>query len=209
MGEICLKLLGLMIDGIRGDLMPAYRFPSKPGFPWTKRFAISISILIIMVLVGCSRGPEVGIPPSGGAQTPVLTATPDSCADPLKVVDSFYAANNASRFDESLTYLTDDIAFVTWAEGANGHHMVANFAVGKDQIQDYLGKPGLKSTASGANLPNYSRTEVTQSGNKLSFKLNADRAHPDGRPYNSFVVELVFSGCKIEIIKLVERVAWL
>ncbi len=83
-----------------------------------------------------------------------------NCPDMQSVVESFYAANDASEFETSMQYLTDDIALVTWAEGANGHHLSANFAVGKNQIVDFLDKPGLKRTSSSPDLPNFTIENV-------------------------------------------------
>jgi hypothetical protein len=44
---------------------------------------------------------------------------------------------------------------------------------------------------------------------KMTFKLMPDRVHPNGRLYNHYLVEAFFSGCKIELLKVVERVTWL
>jgi hypothetical protein len=131
------------------------------------------------------------------------------CSDGRKVVEAFYAANDASQFAASVEYLTDDVVLVTWAEGANGHHMRMESAVGKDQVKDFLGKPGMKRTADQPNMPNYAMQEIRLSEMKMSFKLLPDRHHPDNRPYNPFEVEVFFSGCHIEILKVVERVMWL
>ena len=139
-----------------------------------------------------------------GTQSPT-----QSCPDLTKVVEAFYAANDASQFDASLQYLSDDIAVVTWAEGANGHHMIFSSTVGKDQIKEFLARPGLKRTASQPGLPNYTMQALQQAGVKVSFKLMPDRLHPDQRPYNPFEVEAFFSGCQIEVLKVVERVTWL
>ena len=168
-----------------------------------------VSILAMLVLTACS---PTGLGKASIGSTPSSTSpasTPASCANPMQVIDAFYAANDASRFDESVSYLTDDVTLVTWAEGANGHHMTANFAVGKDDIREFLSHPGLRMKASQEGLPNYTRQEVQVTDGKVQFKLVPDRPHPDGRPYNPYAVEVVFSGCKIEMLKVVERVSWL
>jgi hypothetical protein len=43
-----------------------------------------------------------------------------SGGDDKKVVEAFYAATEASKPVTSSPYLTDDIALIGWAEGANG-----------------------------------------------------------------------------------------
>jgi len=144
----------------------------------------------------------------GGSVTPIQSAK--TCSDIQSVVEAFYAANDASQFTTSMQYLTDDISLVTWAEGANGYHVSAHFAVGKNQVLAFLGKPGLKRTSSGPNLPNYTMQEIQIVPSKMTFKLMADRLHPNStRPYNHYLVEVFFSGCKIELLKVVERVIWL
>jgi hypothetical protein len=82
-------------------------------------------------------------------------------------------------------------------------------AVGRDQVKDLAGQPGLKRTASQPDLPNFTMQAVKVSGIRVSFKLIPDRLHPNGRPYNPYYVEAFFSGCQIEILKVVERITWL
>ena len=53
----------------------------------------------------------------------------------MKIVNDFYAANDTSQLVPTLSYLTEDVIFVFWAEGINGHHMGLNTAVSKDQIE--------------------------------------------------------------------------
>jgi hypothetical protein len=126
-----------------------------------------------------------------------------------QIADGFLAANDKGNLDESLSYMTDDVALVYWAEGANGHHVNYDFAVGPENVKEFLGQAGLRTQALGPDLPNFTQEELQVTGSKVTFKLMPDRIRPNGRPYNHYVVELVFSGCKIEIIKLVERVTWL
>jgi len=131
------------------------------------------------------------------------------CADPGKVADEFYAANDAGDSAASLALLTDDVVLVTWATGANGYHMSPSFAIGKNQVSERLGAPGLRRTAVADGRPNFSEQDRRQEGNTLRFQLLPDRLRQNGRPFNHYSVELVFQGCQIEIIKLVERVTWL
>lgn len=132
-----------------------------------------------------------------------------ACPDLTKVVEAFYAANDASQFATSAQYLTDDVVLVTWSEGANGHHMIFHSAIGKDQVKNLLGKPGLKRTADQPDLPNFTMQEVRASPSKVTFKLIPDRLRNDNRPENFYIVEAFFSGCQIEILKVVERITWL
>ena len=81
--------------------------------------------------------------------------------------------------------------------------------MGKDQILSFLKKPGMRTKAVGEGQPNFSRDRLIVSPGKVQFMLEPDRKHPDGTPYNPYSVEVFFSGCKIEVIKLVERVVWL
>jgi len=132
-----------------------------------------------------------------------------ACPDLTKIIEAFYAANDASQFATSVQYLTDDVVLVTWAEGANGHHMIFHSAIGKDQVRNLLGKPGLKRTADQPDLPNFTMQEVRVSPSKVTFKLMPDRLRRDNRPENFYIVEVFFSGCQIEILKVVERITWL
>jgi hypothetical protein len=154
-----------------------------------------VFIVCLVSLAGCARAGVSG-----------STA---ECRDLARAAEAFYQANDDSRFDDSLALLTQDVVKVRWAEGANGHHMAANFTVGKDQILDHLSTEGLTRTARNAERPNFEVDELQVEGQTVAFILWPDRARPDGRPFNHYVVKLVFSGCQIELIKVVERVTWL
>ena len=160
---------------------------------------INFLIISILILTGCTA------PPSTGQLTPV---TAGSCPDLMKVANAFYDSNDASHLDTSLSFLTDDVIMVFWAEGINGHYMDKKVVIGKDQMGSNLNQPGLHRKSGVPNLPNFKEDHIRQAGNQLIFNLTPDRNHPDGRPYNPYVIELVFSGCKIEIIKIVERITW-
>jgi len=150
----------------------------------------------ILVLTSCS------------AVKSVDASTSSPCPDLMQLVNAFYAANDASLLVPSLSYLTEDVIMVFWAEGINGHHMGLNEIVGKDQIVAHLNDPGLHLKARGPNLPNFKMDHIRQAGNQIIFNLTPDRTHADGRPYDPYVVEMVFLGCRIEIIKIVERITW-
>jgi hypothetical protein len=126
----------------------------------------------------------------------------DLCRDPWKVAEEFYQANDAGDFTTSLELLTDDVVLVTWAQGANGYHMSARFTVGKNQILEWLGKPGLRRVAESSDRPNFKEANQRSVGNTLRFELMPDRVRDNGRPFNHYSVELVFNGCQIEIINV-------
>ncbi len=171
-----------------------------------RRVLFCLSLILISLLTSCQPIPSTG----GAAQaTTNPIATPVPCADPVKVIDELYAADDAGKYDQSVDYFTDDGTIVTWIEGVNGRHLQPVMKVGKDQIVDLLKKAGMRTQAVSPDLPNYTRDRLVSSPTKVSFMLEPDRKHADGRPYNPFSVEVFFSGCKIELIKVVERVTWL
>jgi hypothetical protein len=171
-----------------------------------KKLAFFLPLLLISMLPGCQPIPSTG----GAAQaTANPIATPVPCADPVKAIDGLYAADDAGKYDQAASYLTDDISIVSWIEGVNGRHLQPVMKVGKDQIVELLKKAGMRTQAVSPDLPNYTRDRLVSSPTKVSFMLEPDRKHPDGRPYNPFSVEVFFSGCQIELIKVVERVTWL
>jgi len=97
------------------------------------------------------------------------------CRDPWKVVEEFYQANDAGEFKASIELLTDDVVLVAWAQGANGYHMSARFTVGKNQILEWLGEPGLRRVAVNSERPNFKEANQRSVGNTLRFELMPDR----------------------------------
>ncbi len=138
-----------------------------------------------------------------------VTPMPTECSDAAAIVKTFYDANDASKFDASLALLADDATLDSWAQGINGHHMTTKHLVGKEQIRAVLGAPGLRHLSSQPDGPIFHETNLQVSGNKVTFALEPDRAHPNGRPYNPYTVEIVFEGCKIKSLTVIERVMWL
>jgi hypothetical protein len=169
-----------------------------------RRAIFCLSLILISLLTACQP-----IPATGAQATANPIATPVPCADPMKAIDGLYAADDAAQYDKAAGYFTDDGTIVTWIEGVNGRHLQPVMKVGKDQIVELLNKAGLRTQAVSPDLPNYTRDRLVSSPTKVSFMLEPDRKHPDGRPYNPFSVEVFFSGCQIELIKVVERVTWL
>lgn len=156
---------------------------------------ILFSVILLALLAGC--GPAPGL------------AAGQPCADPLGVVEAFYNANDAGDAAAALKLVTEDAALVFWAEGANGHHVSYDFAVGKDNLSAWLAKPGLRRAAAANDRPSFHMEKAQADGNVVRFMLMPDRLRENGRPFNHYAVEMVFNGCQIEIIKVVERVTWL
>ncbi len=163
---------------------------------YAQRFLL-VLCLLVPFLAGCKQAASV--PPGGIA----------SCSDPYKVVESFYTDNDSGDYQKSLDLLDDDVVLVAWAEGANGHHMTSIYRVGKDNVAQELGDPGLRRAAASAGQPNFKEQNLQVMGNIVHFELMPDRLRDNGRPYNSYTVEIVFTGCKIDMLKVIERVTWL
>ena len=146
--------------------------------------------------------------PAAAAAPPQATA-PTSCPDPLAVIKALYDANDASRFKVSLDLFTEDATLASWAEGINGHHMKERHLTGKAQIRPVLGEPGLRRTSDRPDGPIYHETKIKVSGDRVTFMLEPDRLRPNGRQYNPFHVEIVFVGCKIKSMTVIDLVTWL
>ncbi len=159
---------------------------------------------LIVLLAGCSVA-------QAQQKTAVdVTSMPAECPNVASIVKTFYDANDASKFDTSLALLADDATLDSWAQGINGHHMTTKHLVGKEQIRTVLGNSGLRHISSQADGPIFHETDLQVSGNKVTFALEPDRVHPNGgRPYNPFTVTVIFEGCKIKSLTVIERVMWL
>jgi hypothetical protein len=131
------------------------------------------------------------------------------CPDPVSLIERFYAANDSSNFDESIALLVDDIAIASWSEGVNGHHMVERHLAGKEQVREYLGKPGLSRNSGRPDGMKYILSEMKPSGDELRFMLRPDRLRPNGKRYNAFRIEAVLEGCYIRSFTVVELIGWL
>ena len=159
---------------------------------------------LIILLASCSVAQA-----QQKAMADATTPMPADCPDPASIVKTFYDANDASQFEASLALLADDATLDSWAQGINGHHMIQKHLVGKEQIRAVLGNPGLRRISDQPDHPIFHEADVQVSGNKVTFALQPDRAHPNGRPYNPYTVEIVFEGCKIKSLTVIERVMWL
>ena len=156
---------------------------------------------LLVLAAGC--GPAAATPGAPSA----VTATLGACADPLSVVHAFYDANDAGQWSTSLALLTDDVTLASWAEGMNGHHMTERHLSGKDQIRSALSNPGLRRGAGQPGGPVFHETEFSVSGDMVVFMLRPDRVRPNGRVYNPYRLELVFVGCQIKSLTVIEIVS--
>ena len=173
-----------------------------------------ICFALMMGATGAGAGPPATWPAS--LELPGLTIAAGaastiarSCSDPIAVLKAFYDANDASQFDESLGFFTEDASLSTWAEGINGHHMREEHRTGKMQIRPALGDLGLRRTSGQPDGPIYHETKVQVAGDHVTFILEPDRRRPNGKPYNPFKVEAVFADCKIKSLTVIDLVTWL
>jgi hypothetical protein len=159
-------------------------------------------VVMASLLAACRReNPTVGLDTAPTA--------PALCGDAWATAEAFYEASDAGDSESAVALLTDDVSLISWATGANGYHMSPEFSVGKQQVAIRLAEPGLRRLALDPSRPNFTIENRQQTGGVLRFQLLPDRLRDNGRPFNHYSVELVFNGCLIEIIKLVERVTWL
>jgi hypothetical protein len=178
-------------------------------------YAILMALMTVLGLGGPDQRNFAGVllvllPPTLSI---ALAAAPgsssSSCPDPMAVMKAFYDANDASRFDASLGFFTEDATLSTWAEGVNGYHARARHFTGKQQIRPVLGDPGFRRTPAQLAGPIYHETRIKISGGQLTFMLEPDRLRPNGKPYNPYRVEVVFEGCKIKSLIVIDSVTWL
>lgn len=171
---------------------------TKGKFNMKRMMAIVVWLGIAASLTGCSAVSQVfaGAPSTTG------------CKDPLGVIKSFYNANDAAQYDTSLALLSDDVVFASWAEGMNGHHMIEKHLSGKEQVREILGNNGLRFTSTQADGPRYAVEDEKVNGDAVTFFLRPDRMHVNGRPYNPYMVTMVFDGCKIKSLTVIEEVTW-
>lgn len=140
------------------------------------------------------------------------TAAAAPCSDPMSVVKAFYDSNDTGRFDASLKYLADDVAFATWATGVNGHQMVLRHLKGKAALRKFLGQGrGLRRRLpdSPPDGPVYDENRISVSGNEVKFVLEPDRKRPNGGLYDYFSVDAMLEGCRIKSLTVIEQITWL
>ena len=165
-------------------------------------------VAALVFIGGWSVAGSLPSTPAAAASPPQATA-PTSCPDPLAVIKAFYDANDASKFEVSLGFLTEDATLSSWAEGVNGYHARQRNLTGKKQIRPALGEPGLRRTSDRSDGPIYHETKVKVSGDRVTFMLEPDRVRPNGKQFNPFHVEILFVGCKIKSMTVIDLVTWL
>jgi hypothetical protein len=126
----------------------------------------------------------------------------------MAIIKAFYDSNDALQFDASLEFFTADATLSSWAVGLEGRHWQEKHLTDKEQIRAVLGNRGLRRISEQPGAPIFHETESRMSGDKLIFMLRPDRLSPDGRPYNPYRVEVVFSGCKIKSLTVIELISW-
>jgi ABC-type transport system substrate-binding protein len=176
-----------------------------------KVFVSLIGFILLVCLPACAAGGVQASSATAGPTIPPPTAVPvvTGCSSALAVVKNLYTADSAGQLDASLALFSSDATFASWAQGINGHHMIEKHLSGLRQIRTVLGGPGLVYSSGAANAPIFKQTEVSASGSQLNFKLRPDRLRPNGRQYNPYQVQVVFDGCKIKSMTVIELVTWL
>jgi hypothetical protein len=152
--------------------------------------------LIVLIAVCSTAGPQ-----------PRLTGTL-ACPYPMAIIKAFDDSNDTSHFEASFAFLTPDATLSSWVEGLNGRHWQEKHLTGKEQIRTVLSNPGLRRTAGQSDAPIFHETEAKISGDQVIFMLQPDRLSPDGRPYNPYKVEVIFLGCKIKSLTVIELISW-
>jgi hypothetical protein len=140
------------------------------------------------------------------------TTTTAPCSDPMAVMTAFYDSNDAGRFDASMKYVADDVAFATWATGVNGRMMVLRHLKGKTALRSFLGQSrGLRRRLpdSPPDGPMYHENRVSVSRNEVKFMLEPDRKRPNGELYDYFSVDAILDGCRIKSLTVIEQITWL
>ncbi len=130
----------------------------------------------------------------------------------MTIVRAFYNANGAGQFNTSLALLADGATLASWSQGMNYYHLAEKHLTGKEQVRTALGDRGLSYmsyTPGQPHDPIFHEANVKVSGNKVTFTLQSDQPHPNGRPYNPYSVEVVLEGCKIKSLTVVELITWL
>jgi len=134
------------------------------------------------------------------------------CSDPLSVLAAFYRSNDAGRFNASAALLAPDVIFDTWATGANGYIMASKHLGGRRALRDFLSQArGLSHFLPDRrpNGPIFLETRESAAGGTIDLRLDPDRLTPERRHYNAYDIKVVFDGCLIKAITVIERVSWL
>ncbi len=176
-----------------------------------KKFNRLIHVVWIVLLSGCS---SLGAPSSSPKPTEILPSpTVDysligktsTCPGYLAVINAFYDANDAGRYDVSLGLLKPDAEVVTWGEGVNGRHWDETHLTGMDNIKTVLGKRGFRRNLGQPDGFIYNAADFQITDNQVVFYLRPDRLGAGGRPHNPYMVKVSMDQCKIQSMDVVER----
>ena len=105
-----------------------------------------------------------------------------------------------------------DVIFDTWATGANGYIMASKHLGGRRALRDYLSQArGLSHFLPDRRRygPVFLETRESATGATVDLRLDPDRLTPERRHYNAYDIKVVFDGCLIKAITVIERVSWL
>ncbi len=154
----------------------------------------------LIFLEGCQTAP---------VSPPLLTpSAAPPCADMLAIVNAFLDANDAGRYNQSMSYLTPDVAYANWGEGVNGRHWQEKHISGREALRALLSQRGLRRNSGQPDEPVFQEGKPTLSGNRIIFMLQPDRVSPSGRPYNPYQVQAEFERCQIKSLTVIEFISW-
>ena len=183
------------------------------GFPLQPRAMGNLDFTHVKGMLTAALGLTLAVMLSYPARAQTSgTGSSEPCSAPMAVLKAFYDSNDAGRFEASMKYVTDDVAFATWATGVNGHIMVERHSKGKKALRGFLARGrGLSRRLpdSPPDGPIYHENRISVSGNEVKFMLEPDRIRPNGRPYNPFSIEAILDGCRIKSLTVIEQVTWL
>jgi len=136
--------------------------------------------------------------------TATVLASVAGCSNPLSVIKDFYDSNDTGNFTASIEFFTPQATLITWAEGLNGRHWHEVHLTGREQILPALNQRGLRRDSGKPDSPIYYETEFKVSGDQVTFMLRPDRLSSNGKPYDPYKVIVLFAGCKIQSIVVIE-----
>ncbi len=129
------------------------------------------------------------------------------CADLERTIKGLYDSTDDLQL-KSLSFFSTDAELITWAEGLNGRHWDETHYHGPDEIRKALTNRGLRRISDKPDSPVFHETEFEISGNKVEFVLKPDRLGRDQRQHNPYIVTVIFEGCKIKQMTVIEFITW-
>lgn len=89
----------------------------------------------------------------------------------------------------------------------NGRNWQEKQLTGIEEIRVVLKNRGLSRISEDPNAPVFHEEEVEIIGDRITFYFRPDRVSSNGRPYYPYKVEMVFEGCKIRSLMVVEYIS--